>query len=182
MRKYKVILLLLASILLLAACNETTQANTANDAEINIKQMVHEYSVGTFEDVQAAITYNELIITDENEEETRYPLPDDKFFVSIAPYENVTHPCEIHSLTGCQGEMVEEAFLVEILDSDGNLVMEENIKTMENGFIDLWLPRNEDYQVKMTHDGKVAEGIISTADGAQTCITTMQLKKATDEI
>lgn len=176
MRKYEVVLLLFVSILLLAACSEST-ADTTTDEEINIEQMVHEYSVGTFEDVQAAITSDELIITDENDVETTYPLPEDKFFVSIAPFETVTHPCEIHSLTGCQGEMVEETFMVEVIDSEGNLVMEEKLQTMENGFIDLWLPRHEDYQVRMTHDGKTAEGIISTADGAQTCITTMQLKE-----
>lgn len=181
MRKYEVVLLLFVSILLLAACSESAASDTTTDEEINIEQMVHEYSVGTFENVQAAITYNELIITDENEEETIYPLPEDKFFVSIAPFETVTHPCEIHSLTGCQGEMVEETFMVEILDSEGNLVMEENLQTMKNGFIDLWLPRNKEYQVRMTQDGKSAEQIISTADGAQTCITTMQLKEINKE-
>lgn len=182
MKKMKFIFLIIVSFGLLAACNEADEAAepaTADEAK-NIEQLVHEYSVGSFEDVSASITSNELIVTDSDNKETNYSLPEEKFFLSIAPYVEVTHPCEIHSLTGCQGEMVQEEFAVEIIDSEGNTVMNETMKTMANGFIDLWLPRNDDYQVKVTHDGKTAEAVLSTYDGDQTCITTMQLKENHD--
>lgn len=177
MRRMKYIFFIIISIALLGACSSSDEnaKPVRGDVTTDIEQLVHEYSVGSFEDVTASITSSELIVTDSNDEESRYDLPEDKFFLSIAPYIEQTHPCEIHSLTGCQGEMVSEVFNVEILDSDGNIVIDETMETMANGFIDLWLPRNDDYQVKVTHDGKKAEVHLSTFDGDQTCITTMQL-------
>lgn len=173
MKKLKFIFLVIVSFALLTACN-------AADETADVEQVVHEYSVGSFENVSASITSSELIVTDGNEEQTTYDLPEDKFFLSIAPYLEQTHPCEIHSLTGCQGEMVEEKFVVEIVDSEGKIVMNETMETMKNGFIDLWLPRNDEYHVKVNHDGKTAEAVLSTYDGDQTCITTMQLEEKHD--
>lgn len=62
-----------------------------------------------------------------------------------------------------------------IQDEDGNVVVDETIASLENGFIDLWLPRNKNFQVKITHDDKTVESNISTFEGDNTCITTMQL-------
>ncbi|MBM4761548.1 hypothetical protein GNT69_04485 [Bacillus sp. B15-48] len=78
-------------------------------------------------------------------------------------------------MTGCQGEMVEEQFNVLIEDSEGNIIIDETLTTLANGFIDLWLPRDETYSVKIEQDGKAAELEISTFEGDDTCITTMQL-------
>src|SRR5690606_6346024 len=118
---------------------------------------------------------HELIITDSKDKETTYDLPEDEFFVSIAPFVEVTHPCAIHSLTGCQGELVEKEFDVWIQDEEGKVVVEETMTSLENGFIDLWLPRDKTYTVKIEFDGKVAEQELSTFEGDNTCITTMQL-------
>ncbi|MNP57273.1 hypothetical protein D3C76_1520860 [compost metagenome] len=105
-----------------------------------------------------------------------YSLPEDEFFVSIAPYVNKTHPCAIHSLTGCQGEMTEEEFSVSVQDAEGNQVMDkQTVKSQPNGFIDLWLPRDKTYNVTIEQDGKKAESEISTFEQNDTCVTTMQL-------
>lgn len=161
-------------IFVLAACSSN---DSTNDKEIkDIKEMVHDYSVGSFEDVSASITSHELIVTDSNKKETKYELPSDEFFVSIAPFVTETHECAIHSLTGCQGELVEKEFDVLIQDEDGKVVVDEKMKTMENGFIDLWLPRDKEYQVEIKYDGKTTQSEISTFKGDNTCITTMQLK------
>jgi hypothetical protein len=45
----------------------------------------------------------------------------------------------------------------------------------DHGFLDLWLPRNDTYHVAIGHDGKTTGGEISTFEGDDTCITTMQL-------
>lgn len=167
---------------MLGACSsgDESKESVTGDTIIDIEQLVHDYSVSSFEDVSASITSTELIVTDSSDEESRYDLPVDKFFLSIAPYVEQTHPCEIHSLTGCQGEMVNEAFTVEILDSDGNIIIDEQMETMANGFIDLWLPRNDNYHMKVTHEGKIAEADLSTFDGDQTCITTIKLEENVD--
>lgn len=78
-------------------------------------------------------------------------------------------------MTGCQGELVEEEFEVYIEDEDGNVVVDKTMKSLENGFIDLWLPRDKDYRVTIAKDGKVAESELSTFKDDNTCITTMQL-------
>lgn len=162
-------------ILLLAACNNSS----SNEKEVNevkdIKELVHDYSVGSFEDVSASITSHELIVTDSNKEETSYELPEEEFFVSIAPFIETTHECAIHSLTGCQGELVEKEFDVYIQDEAGNVVVDETMTSFANGFIDLWLPRDKTYTVKIGYDGKTAESELSTFEGDNTCITTMQL-------
>lgn len=162
---------LLLSLVLVACGNDSSERKEIED----IKEKVHEYSVGNFgENVTASITSHELIVKDKGIE-TTYDLPSNEFFVSIAPFITTTHPCGIHSLTGCQGELVKKDFDVFIQDEEGNVVVDETMTSLENGFIDLWLPRDKNFKVKITHDGKTVDANISTFEGDNTCITTMQL-------
>jgi len=162
--------------LLFAACSSENGGNQAKNADTaDIKALVHDYTVGNVEASAASITSSELIVTDEKGKEITYGLPDDEFFVSIAPFINETHSCDIHSLTGCQGELVNEDFKVHVEDSSGNVVLDEMKQTEANGFIDLWLPRNDTFNVTITQDGKKTTSEVSTFDGDNTCITTMQL-------
>ena len=62
-----------------------------------------------------------------------------------------------------------------IKDEEGNTVLDKEIKSLKNGFIDLWLPRNQTFQVEIEYEGKIAKSTISTFEGDNTCITTMQL-------
>ncbi|RDU37630.1 hypothetical protein DRW41_07245 [Neobacillus piezotolerans] len=78
-------------------------------------------------------------------------------------------------MTGCQGELANEEFSVYIEDEKGNAVINETVKSLANGFIDLWLPRNQTYNVKIDYSGKTVEAELSTFDNDPTCITTMQL-------
>lgn len=71
--------------------------------------------------------------------------------------------------------MVEEEFDVYIEDMDGNVVVDETLKSQPNGFIDLWLARDQKYQLKIEHNGKQVESEISTYENDATCITSMQL-------
>ncbi|KPH73482.1 MULTISPECIES: CueP family metal-binding protein [Bacillaceae] len=160
-------------VLALVGCNDSAEEEEMDSQET--KELVHEYSTGDFEDVSASITSHELIVTDNQEKETSYPLPKDEFFVSIAPFVETTHPCEIHSLTGCQGELVNKEFDVYIEDEEGKVVVDKTMTSLDNGFIDIWLPRDETFQVKIEHEGKTSESEISTFEGDNTCITTMQL-------
>ena len=71
--------------------------------------------------------------------------------------------------------MVEEEFNVYIEDTEGNLILDETLKSQSNGFIDLWLPRDKTYRITIAHDGKTVESEFSTFKNDNTCITTMQL-------
>lgn len=155
--------------------------NAPNEIDAqSIKQLVNEYSTGILETKSASITSKQLIVTDSNDKSLTYDLPEDEFFLSIAPYVESTHPCATHSLSGCQGEMVEEEFSVYIDDMEGNMVLDQTMKSQSNGFIDLWLPRDRKYRITVESDGKTAKSEISTFENDDTCITTMQLMKKED--
>lgn len=171
MKKTVLVFVGLLFSLLLVACNSS---ESSPDEVKDIKEKVHAYSIGKFEDVNASITSHELIVTEQGKE-TTFDLPSDEFFVSIAPFVGYTHECGIHSLTGCQGELVEKDFDVYIEDEKGKVIVDETITSFENGFIDLWLPRDQNFQVKIEYDGKTVRSEISTYEGYNTCITTMHL-------
>jgi len=172
MKKGLIAVIGLLLIFIAVGCSE----NTTSKETQNIKKMVQNYSVGNGNNVSSAsITSTELIVTDSDNNETTYDLPEDEFFVSIAPFTTTTHPCTNHSLTSCQGELVEKEFDVYIQDEQGNVIVDETMTSFKNGFIDLWLPRNKTYNVKIQYDGKTAESEISTFEDSNTCITTMQL-------
>ncbi|WP_160036382.1 CueP family metal-binding protein [Paenibacillus sp. An7] len=175
MKKGLLIVSFILLILVTVACNNQSYNSELNEAGTqDIKEKVHAYSVGSFEDVSASITPEELIVTDHGKK-TSFDLPEDEFFVSIAPFIENTHECAIHSLTGCQGELVNKNFDVLIQDEEGTIVMDDTITSFENGFIDLWLPRDRTYQVKIEYEGKTAESEIGTFKDSNTCITTMRL-------
>ncbi|WP_433956679.1 CueP family metal-binding protein [Cytobacillus horneckiae] len=173
MKKSLLAVIGLILILVVAACSE----DTSNEVETqDIKKMVQDFSgKDSNEEVTASITSEELIVTNSDNKEISYNLPEDEFFVSIAPFVEVTHPCTNHNLTGCQGELAEKKFDVYIEDEDGNVIVDESMTSLKNGFIDFWLPRDKTYNVKIQYDGKTAESEISTFEGDNTCITTIQL-------
>jgi hypothetical protein len=177
--KLKVIAVTLLTTVVLGACNgeSSNDDNSRIDMKMqNIKELVNEYSGDKTKDESASITSNQLILTDKEGKESAYALPEEEFFVSVAPYINETHPCTNHSLTGCQGELANKDVAVYIEDSKGNVLVDETMKTLANGFIDLWLPRDQTYNIKMEHKGKTVKSSFSTYESDGTCITTMQLK------
>ncbi|AIQ28682.1 hypothetical protein P40081_11225 [Paenibacillus sp. FSL P4-0081] len=141
----------------------------------DIKQMVSDYSSRALTSQSASITSTQLIVDSGGPNEVTYALPENEFFLSVAPYVQKTHPCATHSLTGCQGEMAGQDFDVYIEDAEGKEVMKQTVKSQPNGFIDLWLPRDQKLQITVTHDGKQAKTEVSTFKSDDTCLTTMQL-------
>ncbi|GGH21221.1 CueP family metal-binding protein [Paenibacillus segetis] len=160
---------------LIVGSSKDKAPNNNNLNAQDIKKLVHDYSIGNIKDQSASITSTELIVSEGNVKKVTYNLPKDEFFLSIGPFKEETHPCAIHSLTGCQGELTEEEFNVTIEDMKGNVVLEQAMKSQSNGFIDLWLPRDTKYRITIEQDGKTAESEISTFEQDNTCITTMQL-------
>ena len=117
MKKQALTLVITLLAIFLVACNSDSSKDPDNK---DIKKQVHEYSVGSFDEtVNASITSHELIVQEDGVTKETYDLPADAFFVSIAPFETKTHECAVHSLTGCQGELVEEVFDVQITDEKG---------------------------------------------------------------
>lgn len=80
-----------------------TTPGSSQAASQDIKQMVADFSSRILTAESASITSTQLIVDSGGSNEAVYGLPEDEFFLSVAPYVQNTHPCATHSLTGCQG-------------------------------------------------------------------------------
>ena len=128
-------------------------------------------------DLLASVQPEALVLTDDQERETRLPLPEDEVYISIAPYRDQTHDCYFHSLTTCLGELASEEVQVTLTGADGEVIIDEARQTYDNGFIGLWVPRDTEVTLTIAHEGQEANARISTMnDDDATCITTMRLQ------
>jgi len=121
--------------------------------------------------VGARITGDKLFLYD-NEKEYSLDLPTDSFFVSIAPYINEVHPCTIHNLVTCRGEVFNQTMRIRIVDENNQIIIDEDRTTQDNGFIGIWLPKGINATLKVEYDGLTVEYPISTFSESDTCITT----------
>lgn len=125
-------------------------------------------------DLMASVRPDELILMDPNEE-VALDLPEDSFYLSFAPFINQTHDCYYHSLTTCQGELANQEIDVRIVDDAGEVIVDEQITTYDNGFVGFWIPDNVEGTVEVTLDGLTGEVPFSSTDEGATCLTTLQL-------
>lgn len=131
-------------------------------------------------DMIASIRPNELLVSDASGNETSLPMPEDAFYLSVAPYIEQTHECYYHSLTTCTGELQSAPVSVTVTDATtGDVILEEDMSTQANGFVGMWLPRGIDANLTIDYQGASATTPISTkTDSDATCLTTMQLPQA----
>jgi len=109
--------------------------------------------------------------------EVTLPMPEDEFYLSIAPYLTQTHDCHHHSLTTCVGELRNEAVDVTIVDADtGTVLVEGPAVTHDNGFVGFWVPRGVRVEVTVEQDGRSGTEVLTTdAVDDRTCVTTLRL-------
>ncbi len=62
------------------------------------------------------------------------------------------------------------------MDQEGNILVDEAITTLENGFFELWLPRNRRIMLNVRRGELTANGVIETFSDSKTCVTTFQLQ------
>jgi hypothetical protein len=79
-------------------------------------------------------------------------------------------------LSSCQAELPKQQFHVKAVDQDGNVLVDDNITTLRNGFFELWLPRNRKIALRVQGLNRTAKGLITTFDNSDTCITTFRLR------
>jgi len=79
-------------------------------------------------------------------------------------------------MSSCQGELPEKAFYVTAADQNGNLLVNETITTLRNGFFELWLPRNRMIDLRIQGLNRSVQGKITTFDASKTCVTNFQLR------
>lgn len=91
--KIKGLIITLLTVVILTACGSTDKDEAKPVKETDdIKALVNDYSIGSIKVQNASITSQELIVTENDGDNTFYDLPKDEFFVSIAPYISQTHP------------------------------------------------------------------------------------------
>lgn len=127
------------------------------------------------QDLLASVLPESLSLSDAAGTEVSLPLPDGEFYVSIAPFVEATHECVMHSLTTCLGELQEQELEVSVTAADGEVLLDEVRATAPNGFLGLWLPRDQELTVTLAREGASASGPLLTDAEAPTCVTTMQL-------
>jgi hypothetical protein len=59
-----------------------------------------------------------------------------------------------------------------ITDEKGAVILDENLETMDNGFVGVWLPKNLNANIQVAYNGKIATAPISTFSDSETCLTT----------
>jgi hypothetical protein len=173
--------------LVLAGCSAGTAETTALDALLerhDLAGLTGREVVDRLEglaaderptDLVASVRAAELVLADEAYE-TTVPLPDDVFYLSVAPYVDGTHECFFHSLTTCQGELAGEPVSVSVVDAaTGDVLVEEDTTLGANGFVGYWLPRDVEAELRVELDGRVGATTVSTGDDDPTCLTSLQL-------
>lgn len=131
-------------------------------------------------DLMASVRPGQLLLGETgSDEQTLVDLPDDEFYLSVAPYVEQTHDCYFHSLTTCRGELAGEQVHVTITDRDtGEVLVDEVTDTFDNGFVGFWLPAGVDTTIQVEYEGLSASEDISTGPDDPTCLTTMQLVRS----
>lgn len=125
-------------------------------------------------DFTASVRPDELVLSD-GQQEMAMDLPEDRFYLALAPYLDQTHECFYHSLTTCQGELIGQDLDVQIADHEGAVILDEEMTTFDNGFIGIWLPRDMRGTIKVSYNGRTGTtGFTATSDAA-TCLTALQL-------
>ncbi len=72
---------------------------------------------------------------------------------------------------------MQQPFSVKAVDQDNeNVLADETITTLQNGFLEIWLPRNRRIMVSVRRGDLTAKGVIETFPDSKTCVTTFQLK------
>lgn len=79
-------------------------------------------------------------------------------------------------MSSCQAELPEKEFYVKAVDQGGNVLVDETIATLRNGFFELWLPRDRKIGLRVQGLNRTAKGLITTFDNSNTCITTFRLQ------
>ncbi len=142
-------------------------------AGLDVKTIVNKLDSSIEEPKELSSSIDGKFLTlQDGENKVGLKVPEDSFYLSFAPYENSTHPCGFHSLSGCRGELVNVVVHVLITDSEGKAIIDEDRETMDNGFIGVWLPRNMNLNISVSYNGKVANAPITTFADSETCLTT----------
>ena len=125
-------------------------------------------------ELMASVQPDELVLVSATEEKA-LELPEDLFYLSIAPFVDQTHECHYHSLTTCVGELSEEDVQVTVTDHSGEVLVDEQRTTFNNGFVGVWVPTGTSGTIEIDYADLTGSTEFATDAEAATCLTDLQL-------
>lgn len=128
-------------------------------------------------DLRVSVRPGELQLAEAGSDETTVvDLPDQEFYLSVAPYVEQTHECYFHSLTTCRGELAGEEIHVRVVQQDtGEALVDQVTRTFDNGFVGFWLPSGIEATITVEYEEYAAAADIATGPDDPTCLTTLHL-------
>jgi hypothetical protein len=184
--------LLISSFIMLGA-STLVQAQEPMDAQ-HFEQLNYKEAVLTAnslyrndQGIVVKVLPNKITASFANGSSASVAIPQDQFFLSIAPFLSQTHPCTNHVPTGCTGELVGEKMHMSAIDvATGEEILNQMVTTQPDGFIDFWVPRDRKLAFTFHHGDKngvyrEAKEVISTDENSRTCITSMKLLAKNDQ-
>lgn len=171
----------LTFILLVSSCSNSSEPNYNSAYEKiiskDIKEAIALANVWKFTKpkISSFITSKELKVVFPDSSEFILELPENEMYIAIAPYINETHTCAVHYLSSCQGEMKNKDFMINISDEGNQIIFSGKVRSLKNGFFELWLPRNGQFDIEISYQNRTASTSVDTYDDSNTCITTVKL-------
>ncbi|HLS02827.1 MAG TPA: CueP family metal-binding protein [Beutenbergiaceae bacterium] len=183
---------LLALTLVLTGCATNDVQESAAPMETTQPEFLTAYGLDGMEAVEVVDQLDRLALADRptdlmasvmpehvalSSQDTAFEmaLPDDTFYLSIAPYVTQMHECYYHSLTTCEGELSNASVHVKIVDETGEVLVEEDTTTFDNGFVGVWVPRDTAGTIEISYNGMTGTTEFVATDGGATCITDLRL-------
>ena len=182
---------LMSVALLLNGCAADTE-QAAKTAETSVQTLIEAHDLAGMDavemidhldrvpmeerptDLLASVMPEQLVLASATEE-VALELPEDSFYLSIAPFVNQTHECHYHSLTTCVGELSNQDVDLTVTDESGEVLVNEQRTTFDNGFVGVWVPADSNGTIEITYDGMTGTTNFSTGSESATCITDLQL-------
>jgi len=188
--------LLAAALLVLAGCASSPEPPESSAAESSIlatydlagldgRAIVNRLDRMPVADrrttLRASVRPGQLLLSEVgSDHQTAVDLPDDLFYLAVAPYLENTHDCYFHSLTTCRGELAGKDVHVTITErGTGNVLVDTTTTTFDNGFVGFWLPSGIDATITVAYADYLASSDISTGPDDPTCLTTLRLVRTT---
>lgn len=183
----------MALALVLTGCTATTaREDSSASAEVSQQELLGSYDLEGMDavevtgqldrldcsdrptDLNASVTPDHLVLTS-SATELAMPLPDDAFYLSVAPYVSQTHECFYHSLATCQRELSNAEVQVTVVDEFGEVLVKGHTTTFDNGFVSVWVPRETQGTIEISYDGMTGSTEFTATEDEATCITDLQV-------
>jgi hypothetical protein len=178
----KILLINILFVVIILGCSPTAVDYSSQESALNGLDAREAISLTnqwrtSYPKITSYVTPLELIVNFPDNKLIKKLLPVDSLYIAVAPYITNTHTCATHYISSCDAELKSKSFNVVAKDSSSGVIyFDKTLESLNNGFIELWLPRNKTIHLHIVYNNLNTDGYITTTDNSNTCITTMQLK------